>query len=386
MRNRNIKLFYIHELLFQFSDSMLIIVLPIFIYKTFDSISAVFMFNFGWNLLYSIIFIPIFNLAMHFKNPKYFMAMGMFFYVAALSVFGQMTPESSYLIYPAGVLFALYIANYWMLRHWFFSVNADYQSMGKTVSSLAILRMLVGFLAPIIGGGISFFVSFNVTFILGAIAGLLSIIPILMFYAPPHPRGFTLEKIKKIWNRQEMKEIRPAYFWEGINFNFGKDTWPIAFAIFVGSILDLGLLVGMTTLIAAVMTWQMGKWFDQRKRKHILQTIMPIRAACIFLYATVYFLPNIIYVWLVEAVNRVTLSMRMTVTDSYLYAYSNKIHPIHFNLNRELALNISRFIGSGILAIAFMYLPPEALWPCMAISAVSTLGWLKLAKADHLLH
>jgi hypothetical protein len=79
MKSKNLRLFYIHELLFQFSDSMLVIVLPVFIYKLFGSISAVFLFTFTWNLIYSILFIPVFNLAMKLKNPKYFMAIGMIF-------------------------------------------------------------------------------------------------------------------------------------------------------------------------------------------------------------------------------------------------------------------------------------------------------------------
>lgn len=385
MKDRNIKLFFTHQLLFQFSFSMLHIVLPIFIYQLFDSISAVFLFNFSWNLIHTLLFIPIFNIAMKLKNPKYFMAIGMIFYVAALYLFGESASNPN-LIYPATLMFSLFMAFYWMIRHWFFAVNSDYQKMGKQVSALAIMSMVVAFLAPIVAGWVSFFVSFNATFILGAFAAFLSIIPILMFYAPPHPRLFSWEKAKRILKKPALKAIRPAYFWEGVNFNFGMTTWILAFAIFIGTILDLGILVGATTLIAAFLTWLMGHWFDKRKRKRLLNRVMALRASTIFLYTSIYFFPNLAYVYLIESLNSFTLHMRLTITDSYLYAFGNKIHPIHFNFNREVLLGVSRFISSGILAIAFLWLPAGFLFVFLGISAFSTLGWLTLKRSDHLLH
>lgn len=273
-----------------------------------------------------------------------------------------------------------------MIRHWFFSVNSDYQKMGKQVSALAIMSMVVGFLAPIVAGGVSFFFSFNVTFILGAFAASIGIIPILMFHAPHHETVFTWKKVRRIINQPELKAIRPAYLLEGVNFNFGMATWLLAFAIFIGTILDLGILVGTTTLIAAILTWLMGHWFDQRKRKKILNRVMALRTTTIFLYTSIFFFPNLAYVWVIESLNRLTLSMRLTVTDSYLYALGNKIHPIHFNLNREVLLGISRLLSSGFMAIAFLFLPPEALWVFLGIAAFTTLGWLTLKRVDHLLH
>lgn len=385
MKSRNLRLFFTHQLFFQFSDSMLAITLPIFIYQLFDSISAVFFFHFSWNLIHTLLFIPVFNLAMKLKKPKYFMAMGMVFYVTALYLFGQ-SAENPQLIYLATPVFALYISFYWMIRHWFFSVNSDYQKMGKQVSALAILSMIIGFLAPIIAGGLSFFFSFNATFILGAFAAFFGIIPILMFHAPAHQAVFTWKKVRKIMNQPELKAIRPAYLLEGINFSFGKDAWLLAFAIFIGTILDLGILVGATTLIAVFLTWLMGHWFDQRKRTKILNRVMALRTTTVFLYTSIFFFPSLTYVWVIESLNRFTLSMRMTVTDSYLYALSNKIHPVNFNLNREILLSISRFLSTGFMAIAFLFLPAEALWVFLGISAFTTLGWLTLKRADHLLH
>jgi len=386
MKQRNIKLFYIHSLLFQFSDSMLAIVLPIFLYKLFGSISAVFIFTLSWNLIYLILFIPLFNLAMHLKNPKYFMAMGVVLYVISLWLFGQTTTENIRLIIPATIIFSLYISFYWLIRHWFFSVNADYLKIGRQISTLSIMGMLVSFIAPIIGGALSFLVSFNITFILGAITAGFSLIPVLLFFAPPHPRSYGFKKIIRILQNPNLKAIRSAPIWEGFSAYLIKTCWVLAFAIFIGNIMSLGILTGVTTLLSAILTWMAGGWFDARKRAKLLTRLTGIRVALTLLYPTIFFFPNMIYIWIVETLNKTTSGMHCTVTDSYLFAYSNKIHPIHFHLNREIYMTITRIISSAILAVAFYFLPSESLWVAIALGAFMMFGWNSLKRSDHLLH
>ncbi len=385
MKTRNLKLFYIHEAIFQFSDTMLIIVLPIFIYKLFGSISAVFAFTFVWNVFYAFLFIPVFNLAMKSKKPKYFMAMGMIFYVISLWFFGQTTTESIRMIIPATIFLTLYVSFYWMLRHWFFSVNVDFQKVGKQMSWLAIIKIVTGFLAPIIGGWVSFVVSFNATFIIGSVAGLLSLIPILFFYAPAHGETYSFKKVKAMLQKPELKAIRPAYFWEGFTQHFISNAWVLAFALFIGNIRDLGILVGVTTLIATILTRLSGHWFDKRERTTILSRLTFIRSLGAFLYASVGIYPPLIYVWSVQLFNRFAETMHQTFADSYLYAYGSKVHPIDFNLNREIYLTIARLISSAILAIAFLFLPATYLWLMIAIGAFMLMGWLTLKRSDYLL-
>ncbi|MBN2087119.1 hypothetical protein JW758_02110 [Candidatus Peregrinibacteria bacterium] len=385
-KERNIKLFYIHELFFQFNESMLAIVLPIFIYKLFDSISAVFLFTFVWGTFYFIFFIPTFNLAMKLKNPKYFMALGIIFYIIALTLFGKTTQNNINLMYLATLFFAMYITFYWMVRHWFFSVNSDYTKIGKQISTLNIIKILIGFIAPIVGGFLSLFVSFNASFVLGAGAGILSLIPILLFNAPPHPRGYNIKKIIGILKKPELKAISPTYFWEGIGSVFINWTWVLIFAIFIGNILDLGILFGVSTLAIALTTWLSGNWFDKRKRTTILKQVVGFKFLSTLLYTSVFLFPNIIFVWAIEFANRISTTALYTVSDSYLYAYSNKIHPIHFHLNREIWMSMSRISSAGILAIIFYFLPAEYLWISIAIGAFSYLGWLTLKNSDHLLN
>ncbi|MBU1017787.1 hypothetical protein KKA33_02035 [Patescibacteria group bacterium] len=385
MKQRNLRLFYIHEALFQFGDTMLIIVLPIFIYKLFHSISAVFAFTFIWNVFYAILFIPIFNIAMKSGKPKYFMAMGMVFYVMSLWFFGQTTTDNIRMIIPATIFMTLYISFYWMIRHWFFASNTDYQKIGKQMSWLAIIKIVTGFIAPIIGGWVSFSVSFNATFVLGSIAGLLSLFPILFFRAPAHDGTYGFKEIRAMLKKPELKAIRPAHFWEGFTQHFISNAWILAFALFIGNIKELGILVGVTTLVATLLTRLSGHWFDKRKRTVIFSRLTFIRSLGAVLYASVGFYPSLIYVWGVQLFNRFAETMHQTFADSYLYAYGSKIHPVHFNLNREIYLTIARLISSAILTIAFLFLPDTYLWITIAVGAFMLMGWLTLRRSDHLL-
>jgi hypothetical protein len=385
MKHKNLKLFFIHEALFYFSDSMMSIVLPIFIYKLFGQISAVFIFFVVWNIIYLCLLIPVFNKAMTSGKPKYFMIAGVIFYISAQIVFGRITPESRVLIIPATLLYSFYISFYWIIRHWNFSVNADYEKIGKQISYLGIVRLIIGLIAPIIGGWLSFFVSFNATFILGSIAGLLSAIPVLFFNAPPHPRGYDLNKIRTILKKPELRAIRPAHFWEGISNYLIGTCWILAFTIFIGNIKDFGILVGITTFVAIILTRVSGHIFDNGKRIKNLKTFTSLKFIGALIYASVFLYPKMAYAWGAELFNRFATNLHQTFVDSYLFGYSSKIHPIHFHLNREIHLSIARVAISLFLAIAFFFLPEKFLWLAIFAGGFTTFGWLSLRHGDNLL-
>lgn len=386
MKKRNLKLFYLHELLFQFGDTMLILILPIFMYKLFDSVSAVFVMVMVWNLIHGILFIPVFNLAMKWKKPKYFMMLGIVFYIAALSFFALTTPEDKTMLIPGVLTFSLYISFFWMVRHWFIGVNSDYKVIGRQMSIVFLIQTLIAFVAPIIGGVVSFYISFNATFLLGVVAGTASLIPIALFNAPPLIEKYSYKKVYKILKQKEVKAVCPGYFWEGVSYTAITNSWVLIFAIFIGSIMDLGILIGFTTLITGITIWLTGMWFDKRSRAKLLTRISRVRTLSIMAYASIYFFPHITYVWMVEFSNRLLLTMQNTVLSSYLYAYGNKVNPVNFMISREVYLTGSRFISAGIMATAFYFLPESYLWLVIFLGAFTMFGMNYATKSDHYLN
>ena len=386
MNERNLKLFYIHELLFRFSDSMLFLILPIFIYQLYDSISAVFIFIAIWNLIHSILYIPIFNLAMRWKKPKYFMMLGIIFYIAALYIFGQITTDNIQLMIPATIFFALFISTYWMVKHWFISTNANHNRIGRQMSIAGIIRTVVSFLGPLTAGVISYYFTFGSAFTMGAFVGLLSLIPIMLFNAPATTERYNFKRLVSVLRKPEIKAISPAFICEAVGFTMILNGWLLAFFIFIGSMLDLGILVGATTFITAILIWLAGKWFDKKKRRQILLKTSVFGMISAMLYSTIFFFPNMIYVWIVEFMNKLAFSTHLTVAESYLYGYGNKINPIEFPMVREFYLNITRFVISIALAIAFLHLSETFLWVVILIGSLNFLGQLTLRNSDHLLN
>lgn len=386
MKKRNLKLFYIHELLFQFSDTMLILVLPIFVYRLFNSVTAVFLLVMFWNFIHGVLFIPVFNLAMKWKRPKYFMMLGIILYIAALGFFAFTTPEDKTMLIPGVLCFSIYISFYWMVRHWFIGVNSDYKVIGRQMSIVFLIQTLIAFIAPIIGGAVSFLVSFNATFLLGVAAGTASLVPIALFHAPPITEKYSYRKVWKILKKEEVKAVCPGYFWEGISYTAITNTWVLTFAIFIGSIMDLGILIGFTTLITGITIWLTGMWFDKRSRARLLTRISRVRTLTIMAYASIYFFPHLTYVWMVEFGNRLLLTMQNTVLSSYLYAYGNKVNPVNFMISREAYLTISRFISAGIMALTFHFLLETYLWLVLFLGAFTMFGMNYATKSDHYLN
>jgi MFS family permease len=386
MKAKNLKLFYLHEILFNFSNSLLVIVLPIFLYKLYGSVTMVFIFGLVWNVIHLVTFIPILNLSMKLKQPKYFMAIGVLFYVLSLFMYGQSTSESPSFVILATILFSLYISFYWMLRHWFLSVNSDYKEVGKQMGFLTIIGLITNFIGPLIGAGLSYFFDFNTAFLVGAGMGILSLIPIFLFHAPHHQEYFGWKEVKLMLKQPELKAQRFVFFAEGISSNLIEWPWLLVYFLFIGNILELGYLVAITTLISVLLTKLTGNWFDQRKRTKLLLRLTNLRFLASLLYVSLYFFPNMIYTYLVQTANGFLTTMHETVTNAYIYAHGNKTHPIHFNLNREVYLCLGRILTSVIMGVVFWLLPEIYLWAAIGIGAFFMLGWRSLKNTDHLLH
>jgi MFS family permease len=386
MKKRNFRLLYAHEIVFQISDILLVIVMPIFLYRLFGTLVAPFMFVFVWNLIYGILFIPVFNLAMKWKRPKEFMATGIAFYSISLALFAMVTPDKKWILIPGMLFFGLYVAFYWMLRYWFISVNIEHSIVGRQISSLDSIRIIVNFVSPLMAGLVSYWVSFNATLFIGAVMGIFSIIPIFMFHMEPYPRQYDFAKVKRILQKPVLKSLRVVYFCESFSHNFVFRSWILAFAIFIGSVMELGILFAFTTIVAAGLTHMAGHWFDGRRRLKLLKRLTRGITLGGFLYSSVILLPSMIYITIVNIYCNLVINMHQTVVKSYLFAFSSKIHPIHFHLNREIWIIIGRLLCTSILMIIFTFLPEGYLWIIIAIGAVLFSAWHQLRKADHLLH
>lgn len=386
MKSRNLHLFYLHSIFFDLCDSMIALALPIFVYHIYNSVSAVFLFSCLWGVLDFLIFIPVFNLGMHLKNPKYFMALGVLFYVISLYFFGQASPGSTLPMILGILFFTLYISFYWLIRHWFFSLNADHEKVGKQVSIAYSISLLMGFIGPILTGLLSQFTSFDVAFFFAAFFAFLGIVPILFFHAPPHPRQYGFKKVMHVIQKPELKSIRMTHFWEGAEYLFAGTSWLLAFTLFIGNILDLGVIIGLTTLIILLVSWRMGKWFDGRKRKQAMNQATIMHVVGTLVLSGTFFVPTLMYASLANFLNQLSSTATSTVSESYLYGLSSKIHPIHFHLNREIYLALGRIVSAGLLAIAFHFLPDTYLWLAIALGGILSLGRLGIKKVDHLLH
>lgn len=385
MKKRNINLLYLHQALFTVADSLFILVMPVFLYRVFGTVSAVFFTALAWNVMYLVLVLPLFNAGMKWGRPKYMMVIGVLFYAATMLSYANMTAEKTYWVIPGVIFTGLYVSFYWMTRHWFFSVNADHGVIGKQVSFMEITKTLAGFIGPLLGGFLSFTVSFNAAYWMGGLFAFFSLLPILFFHAPPHPEKYTIKKVREVLNKSEMKAMRPAYVWEGFSQYLINTCWVLAFTIFVGNIKSLGILVAFATLIAVLLSRITGHLFDKQKREELLIRTTLMRVLGTLAYASIFFIRGPVYVWITDIFNRFAGSMHQTTVDSYLFGYSAKKHPIEFHLNREINLTTARIVASLSLGLFFLWAPPEWLWAAITIGAFTLVGWMSLKKSDYLL-
>jgi hypothetical protein len=382
---RNIKLIYLHEVFFAAADGMLSIGTVVFLYQFFGSIAAVFLWNLCWNVPHFLIFIPVVNLVLKCKRPLQSMMTGLICKLFAIILLVEAGPGETLQVFAAAGLIALHVSLYWPLRRWFFAVNISSNSVGKQVSNLVIIKLVVGFLSPAIGGAIGCLFGVDKTLYGGALFMFLAMIPIALYRldfeilktAPCGP--------KDIFSNADLQKVRSAYFARGLTQYVADLTWRLAFVVFVGSIGSLGFITGASTLLGALLSKAVGRSFDGRNRAALLRLSTLSRVTGTFLLSLVCFHTGLVFVLSLQVLNKFTQLVHGTVMDSYLYSYSKAVRPIAFLLNREFFISSGRIISSAVLAGVFSIASPVMLWYVLAIGSLAYIGHFKLARVDYLI-
>jgi MFS family permease len=385
MQKRNLRLLYAHEFFFSLADTLLPFIVPIFIYKTFHSLSAVFLWAFGWNFVYAFMYGPLLRWAARLKRPNWIMGIGILFYLITMGIFSNINAGNHWLIFLSIFTHAVFVAAYWPLRHWFISVNVHEEKVGGQVSLLWAARLLAGFLGPVIGGWLSFAFSFNSAFLFGSCAAVISAVPLMLIKAAHHPEVINSKNCADALKNPPYSLVKRTYFLEGISYYFVALGWVMAFYIFISNEKNLGALIGSATLIAAILSRIIGHFFDRKKRLRLLKSLTFTRVGAGFMYCLALIFPGLGSAMAAELTYRFAWVMHETTAMSYQYAYGLKTHPVLYILNREKELVKARSAGTLLLAIIFLFAPPEYLICVIAIGTLSALGWLYLSRLDHVL-
>lgn len=379
-------LFIIHDLLMLFAMGMMELVLPIYLFETFGSVRAVFLWQVCWNVGILVLFVPVFSLAMRLKRPMLFMAFGLFVYAVAMRMVSMIAEGDANLVFACALLHGVSAAFYWPIRHWLISKIVDFRAIGHQISLLTVLRIGLGCVAPVLAGVISVREGVTDLFMVGTVILLLSTVPLFFCRIKPEAWSYRLSEIPGLLRKPVLRRIAPAYFFEGLGASLVGIPWLLTLVLFCGDIEKVGYFVGGSALISAILVRLVGKHFDRGRRQELLTRLTFFRTAAITFFAIAYFLPTTWFILAVQTLNQFAGTTHGTCVESYLFGFSAKLHPTEFHFNREVYLCAGRIVGSSLFVIFFPESNLALLWAAPAIGAFAFLGFLTLKRNDALLN
>ena len=371
-----------HHAVLMFAFALQPAVLPAILLSELGSPAFVFLWHVPWTLLMALLVVPVFNrLARHSQLVRG-MIIGVLLEVLVLFLLGPAAPGHFWLLFLGSLLNGLQCAFYWMPRHVVVSRLTDTARVGQQVGRFKIIDIITGTVGPVIGGMLAHSWSPAAVLGLAAIITLASTPPLAnistALSAPPR----TVPPVRALFSEPPLRAVAITAIGEAITERFFATAWSLVFLLFIGSMLELGAITGIAALVSATTAWFVGHHFDRRRFQALLGYTTLLRVATLFLFPCLVLAPRPDLTLLVTSLAAIAEAAHGTVASGYIFGLSTKLDATHVHAVRELTLNWTRVVTSLGLGLAFLWLPPSALWGVLCVGALSQLGWLALLRVQ----
>ncbi len=177
--------------------------------------------------------------------------------------------QFSNLFYIAPVLFALQKTFYWPAYHADFIRFSAKDERAKEFSGLWAISTLMLVLGPIVGGVVVKFFGFAPLFFGASIAILLSSSPLFASHTPPKREVYSYWKSFALPFRRRYWRSTVGYLALGEELVL-MTIWPVFIALVFRDLFNVGLLVGASAFLTALITLLIGRWADRENKHHVL--------------------------------------------------------------------------------------------------------------------
>ncbi len=177
--------------------------------------------------------------------------------------------STAWLYYIAPVLLAVQKSFYWPAYHFDFMRFSLKEERGKEYSGIWALSSLMFTLGPIAAAFTVKLFGFSTMFWSAIVLILLSSIPLFAFRAGPKREAFSYWKSLVLPFRRRYWRNTVGYLGLGSELVL-LAVWPIFISLVFKDLFNVGLLVGLSAFITAVVTLLIGKWTDRSPRTRVL--------------------------------------------------------------------------------------------------------------------
>jgi len=241
---------------------MITIFEPIFLYKLYNSISAVFLY---YAIVYTIYFfaIPLGAKAAAkygFEHCIFYSVPFAILYFLSLS----QLPNCGWLIFFAVLFLTVYKILFWPSYHTDFAHYSAFGYKGRELGTLSLIATLAAVMGPIIGGVILTKFGFEVLFVVVSVVSLVSAAPLFSTREKFHPHAFSYKQAFK-------RLVRPYLHYkrkDAVSYiGYGEELieavgWPIFIFLIIEKFYLMGILVSAVILSISFVSLYVGKLSD----------------------------------------------------------------------------------------------------------------------------
>ena len=332
LKNKELSELYASIAIRAFALSLIGIFIPIYLYQTGYSFSAIFLF-FAFAAFFKAIFIFPASKISHRFGLKHSMLASMPFLIIALVLLFSV--ESFYWpLWFIALILGIHSSLFWFSYHTDFSKFSQKKSRGKQVGFSKIMVAISSAFGPITGGLIIAFFGFKFLFVIVSFLLISSTFPLFLSKEIHEPVKFSF---KGLFKQQKPKNIL-AYLGKGIEVNIGTIVWPLfVFIVILGEkYVSLGALSSVVIVFSIATTFIVSK-FSDLNLKGLLK--MGSLANSVVWFAK-SFVVTPVQVFIADAFYGVSVTSMSISFDAINYNKTNKNNRSKIILERELYISI----------------------------------------------
>ena len=353
--NMEIVEFYIFQTLFNIANSMVNLFLPIFLLTQVGGTGYPLWGVMLWFVIlefWCIVANPFSGKIVEYLGPKHAMFFSLpfmaFYYYALRFLTGDFWIDCWFIFLILGIRCIPRMGyntalDIFMAHH----VLKKKKNAGKMLALLRIIMVLAAVSAPLIGGFVAFFFSFDVVFNVGIALVVLSGIPLLLTpdehfklkYKPQDVFSFALHKVPHPYVMAETGRVfSDVLMWI---------VWPLFLYFIVQNTADLGVLVSASAFISMIVAYFVGKKVDAGKPEKLIKRGVPVGGGA-FLFRALS--SNPVTICVVDAIHKIVEPVYRIPYDRFAYKLVR-----HSGDQIEMA-NVKQFISEWFYFICTVFL------------------------------
>lgn len=375
---RDVSKFYIAMSIRNLALGMVVLFEPIYLYLYFDKSLPLTLVFFA--IIYGAygVLAPFGGRIMAKIGPTKSILVSLFFYFGyflSLVLF----PVSFWFV-PLSILFIIFgLLLFWPAFHTDFARFSSKESRGRDVGKLNVMRLLPMIVSPILGGWILVLFGYPVLFAMVLVVLLASIIPLL--YAKETHEVYT-DSYKGAWARAWKKQnikTSIAFISNGLEVIIVSIFWPLFLFSLAITFESMGAIASFSLIISSLFMLYIGKVSDTAERPWLLN----IGALWTGIsWVIKYFIATTFDAFLAHTLYRLSKSAAAVPFQTFFYekAAEKGAEADEFIVNREIIINVTRFIFLGLAAVVFWVFPLLPINGIFFGAAVLSLGFMFAGK------